>query len=78
VKPYRANNSSGPVFNLRAELSSLRARVRRIEARLVVPAGGRQGRTRGLVTKEERHAKGIPTGKLRDRLTQMTANAACR
>jgi hypothetical protein len=33
--------------NLRAERQALRARVRAIEARLKVPAGGRDGRVRG-------------------------------
>jgi hypothetical protein len=43
--------------NLNGERASLRARVRRIEARLKVPAGGKQGRTRGYATAAERHAK---------------------
>jgi len=33
--------------NLRADRASLRARIRQIEGRLAVPAGGRHGRTRG-------------------------------
>ena len=33
--------------NLRAEASGLRSRIRRIEARLPVPAGGKAGRVRG-------------------------------
>ena len=41
--------------NLRAARASLQARVRRIEARLVIPAGGRPGRTRGYATPAERH-----------------------
>jgi hypothetical protein len=45
--------------NLRAERASLRARARRIEARLAVPAGGRSGRVRGHATPAGRHAKGI-------------------
>jgi hypothetical protein len=43
--------------NLRAGAASLRARVRGIEARLAVPAGGRQGRARGYATSAERYAK---------------------
>jgi hypothetical protein len=43
--------------NLRAERQALRARVRVIEARLAVPAGGRHGRTRGYATQAERYAK---------------------
>ena len=37
--------------------SSLQARIRRIQARLAVPAGGKAGRTRGYATPAERHAK---------------------
>jgi hypothetical protein len=36
--------------NLRAERSSLQARIRRIGARLAVPADGKAGRTRGYAT----------------------------
>jgi hypothetical protein len=54
--------------NLRAELASLRARVRRIEARLAVPAGGKAGRVRGYATAAERHAKVIRRNALRARL----------
>jgi IS605 OrfB family transposase len=43
--------------NLRAERSSLQARVTRIEARLAVPAGGRPGRLRGYASASERHGK---------------------
>jgi hypothetical protein len=43
--------------NLQAERSSLRARVRRIESRLALPAGERQGRRRGYATQAERHGK---------------------
>jgi hypothetical protein len=45
--------------NLRAGRASLRARVRRIEARAAVSAGGRAGRVRGYATPAERHAKTI-------------------
>jgi IS605 OrfB family transposase len=54
--------------NLRAERSSLRARVRRIEARLAVPAGGRTGRSRGYATPAERHGKVVRLQVLRARL----------
>jgi IS605 OrfB family transposase len=57
--------------NLRAEQSSLRARVRRIEARLAVPAGGKAGRTRGYATPAERHAKDIRLRGLKARLAQV-------
>lgn len=43
--------------NLHAEKASLRARVRAIEARLAVPAGGTAGRVRGYATQADRHAK---------------------
>ena len=43
--------------NLKAEHASLTARVTRIEARLAVPAGGREGRTRGYKNANERHGK---------------------
>jgi IS605 OrfB family transposase len=55
--------------NLRAERASLQARVRRIEARLAVPASGRSGRVRGYATPAERHAKAI-------RLKSLKARAA--
>ena len=51
--------------NLRAERASLQARVRRIEARLVVAAGGRSGRVRGYATPAERHAKTLRLKSLR-------------
>jgi hypothetical protein len=43
--------------NLLAERRSLRARVGRLRRRLAVPVGGRQGRTRGDATREERWEK---------------------
>ncbi|MGH3201429.1 MAG: hypothetical protein ACRDOA_04410 [Streptosporangiaceae bacterium] len=54
--------------NLRAEASSLRARIRAIQARLAVPAGGRAGRVRGYATGAERHAKMVRLQVLRARL----------
>jgi hypothetical protein len=54
--------------NLRAEQASLAARVRRIEARLAIPAGGRAGRTRGYATAAERHAKTTRLKALKARL----------
>src|SRR5215469_14856481 len=51
--------------NLRAERASLHARVRRIEARLAVPAGAKAGRTRGYATPAERHAKTVRLNALR-------------
>lgn len=43
--------------NLHAEARSLRARARRIQRRLAVPAGGRQGNTRGYASQAERFEK---------------------
>ncbi len=57
--------------NLRAERASLQARVRRIEARLAVPAGGKSGRARGYATPAERHAKVIRLHALRARLARV-------
>jgi IS605 OrfB family transposase len=57
--------------NLRAEQSSLRARARRVEARLAVPAGGKAGRTRGYATAAERHSKDIRLRGLKARLAQV-------
>jgi IS605 OrfB family transposase len=54
--------------NLRAERSSLQARIRRIGARLAVPVGGKAGRTRGYATPAERHAKAIRLRSLKARL----------
>jgi hypothetical protein len=57
--------------NLRAERASLQARIRRVEARLVLPAGGRAGRTRGYATAAERHAKVIRCRALKARLARV-------
>jgi hypothetical protein len=56
--------------NLRAEQASLQARIRRIGARLAVPAGGRDGRTRGYATPAERHAKVLRLRSLQARLAR--------
>jgi hypothetical protein len=45
--------------NLHAEKAGLRARVRAIEARLAVPAGGTAGRVRGYPTQADRHGKQV-------------------
>jgi IS605 OrfB family transposase len=57
--------------NLRAEKASLQARIRRIEARLTVSAGGRNGRVRGYATSAERHAKAIRLQSVQARLAQV-------
>jgi hypothetical protein len=56
--------------NLRAEGASLRARVRRVEARAAIPAGGKDGRVRGYATPAERHAKAVRLKALRGRLAR--------
>jgi hypothetical protein len=57
--------------NLLAERGSLAARIRRIEARLAVPAGARAGRVRGYATTAERHAKTVRIQTLRTRLAEV-------
>jgi hypothetical protein len=57
--------------NLRDERGTLRARVRRIEARLAVQAGNKQGRTRGYATPGERHSKTIRIKALKARLARV-------
>ncbi len=57
--------------NLRAERNTLQARIRRIEARLPVPAGVKPGRVRGYATPAERHAKAIRLQALRARLARV-------
>jgi hypothetical protein len=54
--------------NLRAERAGLTARIRRIEARLTAPVGGKAERVRGYVTAAERHAKTIRLRALKARL----------
>jgi len=61
--------------NLGAERASLRARVRRIESRLVIPAGGKQGRARGYASAAERHAKDIRLRSLKARLAVVERRA---
>jgi hypothetical protein len=56
--------------NLRAERASLQVRIRRIEARLAAPAGGRSGKARGYATPAERHAKTIRLRTLKARLAR--------
>ena len=57
--------------NLRADRTSLQARIRRIEARLAVPAGGKAGRDRGYATPAERHAKAARLQSLKARLAKV-------
>ena len=57
--------------NLAAERGSLRARVRKIEARLAVPAGARAGRITGYATSAERYSKTIRLKALKARLAKV-------
>jgi hypothetical protein len=57
--------------NLAAERGTLTARVRKIEARLAVPAGTRAGRLAGYATPAERHGKTIRLKALKARLTRV-------
>ena len=57
--------------NLRVERNTLRARIRKIEARLPVPAGGKAGRVRGYATPAERHAKTVRLHGLHARLARV-------
>jgi hypothetical protein len=61
--------------NLKAELSSLKARVARIEARLAVPAGAARGRLRGYATPAERHGKVLRRNALQGRLARAERQA---
>ena len=62
--------------NLRAGRNTLRARIRRIEARLLVRAGGKAGRVRGYATGAERHAKLVRLQVLRARLAAVERRLA--
>ncbi len=57
--------------NLRAERNTLQARIRRIQARLPVPARGKAGRVRGYATPAERHAKAVRLQVLQARLARV-------
>jgi hypothetical protein len=57
--------------NLRAERNTLQARIRRIGARLPVPASGEAGRVRGYATAAVRHAKAIRLQVLQARLARV-------
>jgi hypothetical protein len=57
--------------NLRAEKTSLTARIGSIEMRLAVPVGRKVGRVRGYATPAERYAKAIRLQTLKRRLTRV-------
>ena len=62
--------------NLDAERATLKARVRRIEARLAVPAGKKTGRVSGYATPAERHAKTLRLKALKGRLARVEGQTA--
>ena len=57
--------------NLRGQKASLQARIRRVRARLAIPAGGKDGRVRGYATPAERHAKALRLQVLQARLARV-------
>ncbi len=57
--------------NLRADRTSLLARIRRIEARLAIQAGSKSGRMRGYATVTERQAKAVRLRSLKARLARV-------
>jgi hypothetical protein len=57
--------------NLAAERATLKARVRKLEARTAVPAGKKHGRTAGYATPAERHAKTLRLKALKGRLARV-------
>jgi hypothetical protein len=62
--------------NLAAERATLRARVRKIEARTAVPAGKDHGRTVGYATPAERHGKTLRFKELKGRLARVERRIA--
>jgi hypothetical protein len=62
--------------NLAAERATLKARVRKIEARIVVPAGTGHGRTAGYATPAERHGKTLRLKALKGRLARVEQRIA--
>lgn len=57
--------------NLAAEQRTLAARVRKVEARLGVPAGEKRGRVRGYAAPAERHGKAMRLKALKGRLARV-------
>jgi IS605 OrfB family transposase len=62
--------------NLAVGRATLQARVRRIEARLAVPAGNKTGRVNGYATPAERHAKTLRLKALKGRLARVERQTA--
>jgi hypothetical protein len=61
--------------NLAAERATLRSRARRIESRLAIPAGKKQGRLAGYATPAERYGKTIRPNALKGRLARVERQA---
>ena len=61
--------------NLEAERATLKARVRKIETRVAVPAAKKQGRTAGYATPAERYGKTIRLKALKSRLASVERRA---
>lgn len=62
--------------NLGAERATLIARIKAIEKRLPIPAGGKRGRDRGYATAGERHGKQVRVQVLRTRLNRVDRQLA--
>jgi hypothetical protein len=62
--------------NLRADRTSLQARVGRIQARMAIPAGSKSSRMRGYATAAERHAKAARLQVLTARLARVERQLA--
>jgi IS605 OrfB family transposase len=61
--------------NLAAERATLRSRARKIESRLAIPAGKKQGRLAGYATPAERYGKAIRLNALKGRLARVERQA---
>ena len=61
--------------NLAAERATLRSRARKIESRLAIPAGKKQGRLAGYATPAERYGKTIRLKALKGRLARVERQA---
>jgi hypothetical protein len=74
----RASEDAWPLAarNQAAERATLKARLRRIEARLAVPAGNKTGRVSGYATPAERHAKTLRLKALKGRLARVERQTA--
>ncbi len=62
--------------NQAAERAALKARIRKVEARVAVPAGKKQGRSAGYATPAERYGKAIRLKALKGRLARVERQIA--